>query len=238
MLIEGYDDEPLVAGEPLVTRPGFWANHLWGPCCRDAGAEPEWFGGDGADVDAMSEVLMDPERWPVFRLPIEGGYEAVVIYRNLVGDHGVDYLLVHPDRRTPQHIASWYGELEGDSLTWGELVRIADGAGSVAEGVLDPAARLLLLLPLLAGYPLPGEAPAKLRSALIAAGVPRDIAPVTAGHLLEHAAGSAWHDPAWGSPLSGGSGGPGSTGGVVPARLGTGPRETVRSSVAFPRGQG
>ncbi|MGW3266314.1 hypothetical protein [Streptomyces sp. NPDC001056] len=238
MLIEGYDDEPLVAGEPLVTRPGFWANHLWGPCCREAGGEPEWFGDDGADVDAMSEVLMDPGRWPVFRLPIEGGYEAVVIYRNLVGDYGVDYLLVHPDRRITRHIASWCGELEGDTLTWHELVRVVDGPGSVAEGVRDPAARLLLLLPLLAGHPLPDEAPARLRSALIAAGVPRDIAPVTAEHLLEHAAGSVWHDPAWGSPLSGGSGGPGPAESVVPARLGTGRRETVHPSTPFREGPG
>ncbi|WP_277622446.1 hypothetical protein [Streptomyces sp. CB03238] len=30
MLIKGYDDGPLVAGEPLLTRPGFWSNYLLG----------------------------------------------------------------------------------------------------------------------------------------------------------------------------------------------------------------
>ncbi|MFE6759233.1 hypothetical protein ACFVDQ_37545 [Streptomyces sp. NPDC057684] len=68
MLIKGYDG-PLVAGESLLARPGFWSNHLMPLCSDGAGAErpaPEWFGDDGADTDALSETLFDPERWPVF----------------------------------------------------------------------------------------------------------------------------------------------------------------------------
>ncbi|MGW4567093.1 hypothetical protein ACWEN3_33440 [Streptomyces sp. NPDC004561] len=220
MLIEGYGGGPLVAGDSLVARPGFWSNHLWGPCCRDAGAEPEWFGDDGADVDALSEVLMDPERWPVFRLPVGGGHEVVVVYRNLDGDYGVDYLFTHPSWSTPRQVAAWEGDLNGGSLTWRELVRIVGSAGSAAGGIEDRDARLLLLLPLLVEHALPDEAAAVITAALIAVGTPQDIAPGTAQHLLAHATGSAWHDPTWASPLSGGSEPPGPAGGGLLERLG------------------
>ncbi|WP_406016337.1 DUF6262 family protein [Streptomyces sp. NBC_00984] len=76
-----------MAGESLLARRGFWSNYLLAMCSDGACAErpaPEWFGDDGADADAMSEVLFDPERWPAFRVPAEEGPGAVVIYRNLV----------------------------------------------------------------------------------------------------------------------------------------------------------
>lgn len=168
----------------------------------------------------MSEVLRDPERWPVFRIPVEGGYEAVAVYRNLVGDYGVDYLFTHPSWSSAQQIASWEADLHGDTLTWRELIRIVDSPSSIAEGIEDPPARLLLLLPLLTEHALPDEAAATLTTALIAVGASRDTAPITAQHLLEHSAGSAWHDPTWGSPLSGSSNRPSSTVSGVLARLG------------------
>ncbi|MFJ3338938.1 hypothetical protein [Streptomyces sp. NPDC086766] len=220
MLIEGYDGGSLVAGEPLVDRPGFWSNHLWGPCWRGASAEPEWFGADGADVDAMSDLLMDPKRWPVFLMPVEGGYEAVVVYRNLVDDYGVDYVFTHPSWSGARQIAGWDGDLHGDTLTWRELIRIVASPSPTADGIKDPAARLLLLLPLLAEHAPSDEAVATLTAALIAAGASEDTAPTTAQHLLEHAAGNAWHDPTWGSPLSGSSGPPSPAVSGVLARLG------------------
>ncbi|WP_316741601.1 hypothetical protein [Streptomyces sp. MK7] len=218
MLIEGYNGGPLVAGEPLVDRPGFWSNHLWGPSC-DAGAEPEWFGDDGADADAMSEVLMDPERWPVFRVPIEGGHKATVVYRNLVGDHGIDYLFTHPSWSSARQFVGCEGALNGNTLTWRELVRIVYSP-SVAGGIEDTSARLLLLLPLLREHALPDGATTRLNSALKAVGTPQDTTPITAQHLLGHSAGSVWHDPMWGSPLSGSSGPPSATGSGVLERLG------------------
>ncbi|WP_327385408.1 MULTISPECIES: hypothetical protein [unclassified Streptomyces] len=54
-----------------------------------------------------------------------------MIYRNLVGDCGTDYLLTHPGR----------GDVSGTGLTWHELVRLADSPSSTAEGVEDTAAR-------------------------------------------------------------------------------------------------
>ncbi|WP_327419577.1 hypothetical protein [Streptomyces sp. NBC_01233] len=206
MLIKGYDDGPLVAGESLLTRRGFWSNYLLEMCADGSSAAhpvPEWFGDDGADTDAMSEVLFDPERWPVFRVPAEDGSGAVVIFRNMVGEYGIDYLLTRPGGAHAQQIASWEGDLSGTGLTWHELVRLADTPPPGAEGVEDTAARLLLVLPLLTDPDVPEEAPARLGSALTSAGVPRNAAPHTVEHLLTRLTRGSRHDPTWGSPLSG-----------------------------------
>ncbi|MFH9958507.1 hypothetical protein ACH4OX_30410 [Streptomyces roseolus] len=60
MLIKGYDADPLVTGESLPARPGFWSNCLLAMCSDGECAErpvPEWFDDDGADVDALSERM-------------------------------------------------------------------------------------------------------------------------------------------------------------------------------------
>ncbi|MGW7319292.1 hypothetical protein [Streptomyces sp. NPDC054854] len=207
MLINGYDDGPLVAGESLLAHRGFWSNYLLVICADEACAEqptPEWFGDDGADTDALSEVLFDTECWPTFRVPDEGGHGAVVIYRNLADDYGTDYLLTHPDGGRAQQIASWEAEFSGRGLTWYELVHIAESPSAACEGVQDTAARLLLLLPLLTDPDLPNEVPAKLTVALTAVGAPQDTASATAEHLLAHLEKRSVHDATWKSPLSGG----------------------------------
>jgi hypothetical protein len=224
--IEGYEDlgGPLVAGEPLTARPGFWSNHLLGLCGREAGGEPEWFGDDGADADAMSELLLDPEHWPVFRIPLANGHGIAVIHRNFVGDYGIDYLATRPGGRRAQQFAAWEGDLAGDTVTWPELFRIAaDIPSDPADGLTDPAARLLLLLPLLRDHAPPAEASTSLTTALITAGAPRHTAPATARHLLDHASAAAWHDPAWSSPLSGGTSPGRPTGSKLLTRLGVTP---------------
>ncbi|WP_435972941.1 hypothetical protein [Streptomyces sp. Qhu_M48] len=207
MLIKGYDVGPLVAGESLLVHPGFWSNYLLAMCGDGGCAErpvPEWFGEDGADVDALSEVLFDPERWPVFRVPAEDDPGAVVIYRNLEGEHGIDYLLTHPGRSYVEQIASWDGDLSGTGLTWRELIRIADSPPFAAEGVQeDTAIRFLLLLPLLTDPDVPETASARIMAALAVVGAPQDTASITAEHLLAHLTRRSRHDPTWASPLSG-----------------------------------
>ncbi|AWT44539.1 MULTISPECIES: hypothetical protein [Streptomyces] len=194
--LAGYENRPLADGGPLLGRPGFWPNHLWAPCCQAAGAGPERFGADGADVDALYETLTDPGRWPVFRVPCADGREVTVVYHNLVDDPGVAYLLTAPGDSGPRPLRA---------LTWRELDRAAHGPlpATGADGITDPAARLLLLFPLLDDHAVPDEAAATVESALVAVGAPQDTAPATARHLLDHAAGEVWHDPQWDSPLSG-----------------------------------
>ncbi|MEV6394726.1 hypothetical protein AB0M39_08080 [Streptomyces sp. NPDC051907] len=207
MLIQGYDDGPLVAGEPLLGRPGFWSNYLMAMCAGGTCAErplPEWFGDDGADADALSETLFDPERWPVFRVPAADGPGVVVIYRNLVGDYGIDYLLTHPGRSYAQQIANWEGHLSGSGLTWQEVVRIADTPSCATEGVWDTAARLLLVLPLFNDLDMTSAALTRISAALTDAGAPLDTATETAQHLMAHLTRRTTHDPRWGSPLSNG----------------------------------
>ncbi|MEU6985821.1 hypothetical protein ABZ946_20700 [Streptomyces sp. NPDC046324] len=206
MVIEGYEHGPLDAGEPLLARPGFWSNYLSEICAGGAGTErpvPEWFGEDGADVDALAEVLFDPESRPVFRVLGADGSGVVVVFRNLLGDHGIDFVLTRPVGDGLRQAACGTGELTGAELTWPELIRIADSPAPDAEGVDEPAARLLLLLPLLNGLDVPEGASARLSAALTAVGVAQDLALSTAEHLLTGLTGKAWHDPAWGSPLSG-----------------------------------
>ncbi|MER6773691.1 hypothetical protein ABT389_28630 [Streptomyces bacillaris] len=206
MLIKGYDVGPLVAGESLPARPGFWSNYLLSMCSAGRCAErpvPEWFGEDGADADALSEVLFDPERWPVFRVLAEDGPGVVVVYRNLDGDYGTDYLLTHPARNYVEQIASWDGDFSGTGLSWRELIRIADSPSLAVEGVQDTAIRFLLLLPLLTDPDVPETASARLTAALAVIGTPHDTASIAAEHLLAHLMRRSRHDPTWASPLSG-----------------------------------
>ncbi|MFF8513051.1 hypothetical protein ACF064_33780 [Streptomyces sp. NPDC015492] len=206
MLLKGYDLGPLVPGESLLVRAGFWSNYLLA-VCSDGGCPerpvPEWFGEDGADVDALSEVLFDPERWPLFRVSAVGGPGVVVVYRNLGGDYGTDYLLTHPGRSCAEQIAGWDGGFSGTGLTWHELIRIADSPSPADEGVQDAATRFLLLLPLLTDPDVPEAAPARLVAALTAVGAPQDTALIAAEHLLAHLTRRSRHDPTWASPLSG-----------------------------------
>ncbi|MER5312844.1 hypothetical protein ABT034_34310 [Streptomyces sp. NPDC002773] len=206
MLIKGYDAGPLVPGESLLVHPGFWSNYLLAMCSDGGCVErpvPEWFGEDGADVDALSEVLFDPDRWPVFRVPAENGPGVVVIYRNLDGDYGTDYLITHPGKSYAEQIASWDGDFSGAGLTWSELTQIADNPSLADEGIQDTATRLLLLLPLLSDPDVQETASARLIAALTATGTPQDTASIATEHLLAHLTRRSRHDPTWTSPLSG-----------------------------------
>lgn len=158
VLIKGYDHGPLTAGEPLADRPGFWANHLLGWCRAGPDGErpePEWFGDDGADTDALAEVLYDERAWPVLRVPFGDGHRAVAAFRNFADDPGLDFLLTHPGWVRAETLLSYDGDRCGPGLRWRQLVHVADavpdrGPDSGPEGGLyGPAARLLLLLPVL-----------------------------------------------------------------------------------------
>ncbi|GAA1113120.1 hypothetical protein [Kitasatospora arboriphila] len=208
MLIDGYDDAPLVAGEELLSHPGFWAAYLLWMCeSDDEDAEPgaEWFGADEADVDAVYETLLDAERWPAFRVPFGGGHTAVVVSRNLPDDGGTEYFVTHPDWRRHGHLATVDGHQAGPGLSWPELTHIADTADRTAPGVHDRHARLLLLLPALGDDNAPGDAAEVIAEALVRIGAPAEEAPRVAALLLDHPLWDAAHwSPPGRSPLSGG----------------------------------
>lgn len=208
VLIKGYDYGPLVAGEWLLERAGFWSNHLLAMCRFTSGGTrpaPEWFGDDGADTDALSEVLLNDQAWPAFRIPFQGGHSAVVVYRNLIGDFGIDYVLTQADWPRTEVLSSFDGDWYGPGLSWRDIVHIAETPDLTAPGVHDIAARFLLLLPLLADDELPPAAPARVSAALTAVGAPEDSAQDTADHLLRNRRPAARNRGGADSPLSGGS---------------------------------
>ncbi|WP_431962189.1 hypothetical protein [Actinacidiphila sp. bgisy160] len=211
MQIKGYEGGPLTAGEPLAARPGFWANHLleWCAAGPDGGRpEPKWFGDDGADSDALGEVLYDESAWPVLRVPFGDGHCAVVVFRNFADAFGLDFLLTHPGWAGARTLLSYDGERRGPGLGWRHLLHVAAAvpAAGPREGLTDPAARLLLLLPLLNdGRRHARQAVPRIAGALTAVGAPEETAGTAARCLVDGTADEVWHDPAWGSPLSGGS---------------------------------
>ncbi|MDT0481376.1 hypothetical protein [Streptomyces doebereineriae] len=194
----------------MLEHAGFWSNHLLGlcwPASGDVRPAPEWFGDDSADTDATSEILLDAQAWPAFRIPLDACHSAVVVYRNLVGDYGIDYLLAHPDGTGAEAVANRFdGDWSGLGLVWRDLKRIVVSPDLTAAGVHDPSERLLILLPVLNDAELPADAPAVVEAALTALGAPRHSAAHTAARLLDGRRRSAGHRVLTGSRLSGGSG--------------------------------
>ncbi|MFD7593874.1 hypothetical protein ACFV6D_12675 [Kitasatospora sp. NPDC059812] len=164
---------------------------------------PEWFGDDDADTDALAEILLDDQAWPTFRIPFQGGHSAVVVYRNLIGDFGIDYLLTQPAWPRTLSLSSFDGDWYGPGLSWRDILYTAETPDLTAPCVHDTAARLVLLLPLLADDELPPEAPARVNAALTAIGAPEDSAQDTADHLLRNRRPAARHRGGAESPLSG-----------------------------------
>ncbi|MCF1600457.1 hypothetical protein [Streptomyces muensis] len=196
----------IAPAERLLGLPGFWpAFYL--PVWDEFAEEPEPFGADSADVDEAISALHGAERvWPAFRIPMAGGHVLWIVHRNFPDDAGTDYLITHPDWDRHAHLASLDGHYSGPGLSWSELVAVAGSAPAGAAGVVDPALRLLLLLPVFGDADVPeAEAMARTSGALRAVGVAEDVAPEVAEQLLDH---PFWDGPTWTvrgrSPLSGG----------------------------------
>ncbi|MEU4091750.1 hypothetical protein [Streptomyces sp. NPDC026673] len=206
MLIDGYENDPLVAAEDLLALPGFWAAYLSWMCETEEGdADAEWFGVAEADLDAAYEALNDEDRWPVFRIPFADGHTAAVLGRNFPDDPGTEYLVTHPEWGRHGHLATLDGHQAGPGLSWRELAHIAGTPDPDAPGVHAEAARLLLLLPVLGDADLPAEAAGIVGDALTQAGVPAgDTAGLARALLADH---PLWNPAAWTlpgvSPLSG-----------------------------------
>ncbi|MFB9606817.1 hypothetical protein ACFFTQ_28060 [Streptomyces roseofulvus] len=206
VVIDRYEDVPLVAAEGLLALPGFWAAYLLWMCqTEEEDPEPQWFGADAADADAAYEALTDEERWPVLRIPFGDGHSVLVVGRNLTDDPGTEYFVAHPEWDRHGHLATIDGHQAGPGLSWRELTHIAGTPDPGAPGVQAPHLRLLLLLPILGDSGLPAGAGAVIADALVQVGVARDRAPEVADALLhDH---PLWEPAEWflasPSPLSG-----------------------------------
>ncbi|MFD0264913.1 hypothetical protein ACFVH7_42400, partial [Kitasatospora indigofera] len=181
-----YSSAPVVDGIPFLDEPGFWVAHLVELC---EGESPEAFGTDAADADAMLERLHDKSAWPAFTVPLEGGFSIVVHYNSGEEYTSTDYFLVRPG--SPDAVlASTDQDRTGPGLCWPELAAILN-APDRADGVTDPHARLLLLLPVLGDAAVPAEAVDAVVEALIGYGAPEGCEPLARRLLGGH--------PMWGA---------------------------------------
>ncbi|MEU9446061.1 hypothetical protein AB0D42_35385 [Streptomyces sp. NPDC048304] len=163
-----YSSSPVVDGHPLVDEPGFWPAHL---ADLSGGHPPDAFGCDADDAAAVLDRLHDPSAWPRFTVPLTGGFTIVVHYNSGEEFTTTDYFLTHPDWSQDLALASDDQDRLGPGLCWPELAALLE-APPGAEGVTDPHARLLLLLPVLGDAAVPQEAVTRVGEALVAQGAP------------------------------------------------------------------
>lgn len=180
--IPGYEDGPLVQGAAYLDDPLFWPVHL-GTCLRGEDAQQAAFGADRDAAMELYRVLSAESEWPVFSVPLTSGHTIHVVYRNIEGDRGVDYLIHHQTWSAAETLAVDDGHFMGPGLAWPELLSVA--RQPVTEDVDDRDARLLLLFPTLGDAQLPADAFVALTTALTALTLIEEPAEV-ASMLLEN----------------------------------------------------
>ncbi|MFJ6986221.1 MULTISPECIES: hypothetical protein [unclassified Streptomyces] len=163
--IPGYEGGPLVRGDAYLDDPLFWPVHL-GSCLRGEDARRAAFGADRDAAMELYRVLSDEHEWPVFSVPLCSGHTIYVVYRNFVGERGVDYLIHQPAWSEAETLTVDDGHFMGPGMAWPELLSAA--RQSATEGIGDADARLLLLFPTLGDALLPGDAAAALTPAIAA----------------------------------------------------------------------
>jgi hypothetical protein len=182
--------------EHLLGPPGFWPAYF-GQVWSEPAEDPEPFGADAADVDAAAEALYDATRvWPAYRIPLDDGRTVWIVHRNFPDEPGTDFLVAGPGAGGPTTLASIEGHHRGPGLSWPGLTAVADSAPPGADGIRDPALRLLLLLPAFADAHALGEdeVVSRIAGALTAVGVDADAAPGIADRFLHH---PLWPAPTW-----------------------------------------
>ncbi|MFJ8661119.1 hypothetical protein [Streptomyces sp. NPDC093795] len=168
MARHSYASAPVVDGHSLLDEPGFWPAYL---ADLTEGFGPEVFGSDAGDADAMLDRLHAPSEWPMFTVPLAGGF-TIVVHSNSGEEFTTrDYFLTHPDWSQDLVLAGDDQDRIGPGLCWPELAALIE-APPGAAGVTDPHARLLLLLPVLGDAAVPAEAMTAVARALVAQGAP------------------------------------------------------------------
>lgn len=147
------------------------------------GFGPDAFGSDVGDADVMLDRLHDPPEWPVFTVPLVGGFTIVMHFNSGEEFTTTDYFLTHPDCSQDLVLASDDQDRIGPGLCWPELAALVE-APPGASGVTDPHVRLLVLLPVLGDAAVPAEAMTAVVRALVAQGAP-EASEALARHLLQ-----------------------------------------------------
>ncbi|MCH0538590.1 hypothetical protein I3F58_03250 [Streptomyces sp. MUM 203J] len=189
--IPGHEGGPLIEGNAYLDHPLFWPVHL-GSCLRGEDAQRAAFGADWDAAMELYRALSADREWPVFSVPLRSGHTIYVVYRNLGGDQGVDYLISHPTWPVAETLAVDDGHFMGPGAAWPELLSAARQPAQ--EGVGDTDARLLLLFPTLGDARLPDDAAVPLTAALAALTLIEEPAEV-AGMLLENQ--GQWEPAHW-----------------------------------------
>ena len=206
--IREYLDTDLIASEDLAVDPAFWLNHLlltMGDLPDDAAI----YGVSAEALEEMSSRMSDSDApWPVFRVPFDGGHTALVVYANYEDENNIEFVVRHPDWGRLGHLGNYGPEGAGPGLAWAELTAIAASVpqnASPADGLVDPAQRLLLLLPMLGDAATPAQAWGVVAEALAHCGIPQDAAARLAKELLGDSVDAFQMKPSWtftdGSPL-------------------------------------
>ncbi len=129
----------------------------------------EAFTVDVADCLEYFDRLTDPEEWPVFRIGLRDGYEIDLVYWNEPDDNSTEYVLSRPGRKSKLDLATVGGHELRPGLSWPELMAAASFFGE-PSGIVEPHARLLLLLPAFGDADLPPGANEMAAAALTSCG--------------------------------------------------------------------
>ncbi|WUR58112.1 hypothetical protein OHS32_23705 [Micromonospora chokoriensis] len=192
MMDAGYEDLPIVDGVPLLSDELFWPTYLAATMAphRDSLVTSAF----GVAIDDCFEYfarLIDDEAWPAFRMPLPKGYEIDLVYWNEPDEKGTQYILCHSDRDSNIDLANVGGHEFRPGLSWPELAAAAH-SGSAPNGIVDPSARLLLLLPAFGDADVPPDATATVTAALMSCG-----AGPAAGELAEYMLRQPERWPRW-----------------------------------------
>jgi hypothetical protein len=194
VLIAGYEDDPLIDGMSFLADALFWPTYLAslaGP--EDDTMVDDAFGVDREDMADCYRRLTDPVRWPVFQVSLAQDHEINVIFRNFEEDMGVDFVFCPAGGGGSLQLATLEGHFRGPGLSWPDLAAVS-GSPPSDYGVVDPAARLLLLLPAMGDGDLPATAAPMVASALAACGAGSASQQLADALLDDH---PMWDLPHW-----------------------------------------
>jgi hypothetical protein len=156
------------------------------------------------DEEALEEMLQrlsDAEApWPVLRVPFGGGHTAIAVYANYEDENNVEFAVRHPAWGRLGHLGNFGPEGAGPGLSWAELTTIAANVpenASAADGLIDPAQRLLLLLPMLGDVATPTDAWSVVAEAMSRCGIPEDAAVRLAKELVGTSTEDHQIKPSW-----------------------------------------